>query len=188
MSKIFAFNMMTLDGFFEGPGPGSDISWHNVDDEFNDFAVEQLNEIGTIMFGRVTYEGMASYWPTPEAIANDPIVAQQMNDWPKIVISNTLDKADWNNTRLIKGGDVARELGKLKAQPGKDIAIFGSAKLVDSLMKMGLVDEHRVMVNPVVLGQGTPLFKSTPNKQDLKLVRTRTFKNGNVLLVYQQGK
>src|SRR5262245_43423205 len=97
--KLFAFNMVTLDGFFEGPN--QDISWHNVDEDFNQFAVEQTANVGAILFGRVTYEGMASYWPTPEAQANDPEIAQLMNTLPKVVFSRTLQRADWNNTRLI---------------------------------------------------------------------------------------
>src|SRR5215475_12796140 len=97
MRKLFSFNMMTLDGFFEGATPW-DISWHNVDDEFNEFAIEQMETIGTLLFGRVTYEGMANYWPSPEALTNDPVVAGLMNSIPKIVFSKTLDKVEWNNT------------------------------------------------------------------------------------------
>jgi dihydrofolate reductase len=185
LRRIFSFNMMTLDGFFEGPQ--QDINWHNVDAEFNEFAVEQLSTIGVILFGRVTYQGMASYWPTSFAIENDPVVAAQMKSFPKIVFSRTLDKAEWNNTRLIKD-HIAEEVGKLKQQPGKDLAIFGSANLTASLMHMGLVDEFRVMVNPIILGQGTPLFKGVDEKVNLKLLKTRTFRNDNVLLYYQSAE
>src|SRR5215470_7634789 len=100
MRKLKFFMMVSLDGYYQRPN--GDIDWHMVDEEFNDFAIEQLNEVGTLVFGRVTYEGMASYWPTPDAIANDPAVAGMMNAIPKVVFSTTLDKADWNNTRLIK--------------------------------------------------------------------------------------
>ena len=182
MRKLLTFNMITLDGFFEGPQQS--IDWHNVDAEFNDFAEEQLNTFDMIVFGRVTYEGMASFWPTPFAIETDPVIAAKMNAFPKIVISRTLDKADWNNTRLIKD-NVAEEITRLKRQPGKDLAIFGSANLTASLMGMGLVDEFRIMVNPVVLGQGTPLFKGVSQPIKLKLIKTRTFHSGNVLLYYQ---
>jgi dihydrofolate reductase len=182
MRKLFVFNMVTLDGFFEGSN--QDIGWHNVDDEFNEFAAEQLATTGMILFGRVTYEGMASFWPTPFAIENDPVIAAQMNAFPKIVISRTLDRADWNNTRLIKD-NVAEEIARLKQQPGKDLAIFGSANLTASLMQMGLVDEFRIMVNPVILGAGTPLFKGVNQPIKLKLIKTRTFNSGNVLLYYQ---
>jgi dihydrofolate reductase len=185
MRKLFSFNLITLDGFFEGPR--QDIGWHNVDEEFNEFAIEQLGTIGTILFGRVTYHVMASFWPTPFAFENDPVVAGLMNSMPKVVVSRTLDKADWNNTRLIKD-NVAAEIAALKQQPGKDLAIFGSANLTASLMQLGLVDELRIMVNPVILGQGTPLFKGVIEKVNLKLINTRVFRNGNVLLYYQMAE
>ena len=184
MRTLFMFNMVTLDGYFEGPQ--QDISWHNVDEEFNEFAVEKLSTIDTILFGRVTYKGMASYWPTPLAIEDDPEVAAQMNGIPKIVISRTLDKAEWNNTRLIKD-HVAEEINRLKQGAGKDLAIFGSSNLSVSLLQMGLVDEFRIMLNPVVLGAGTPLFKGVIQPLKLKLIKTRTFDSGNVLLYYQSA-
>jgi dihydrofolate reductase len=183
MRKVILFNMVTLDGFFEGPD--RDINWHNVDDEFNEFAIEQINTVDTLIFGRVTYELMASYWPTKEAITNDPIVADKMNSMPKIVFSKTLASADWQNTRLVKG-DAAKEIAKLKKQSGKDLIIFGSADLAASFIKDGLIDEFRVMLNPVVLGKGAPLFKDIQDKLNLKLLKTRTFGSGNVLLYYQR--
>jgi dihydrofolate reductase len=137
-----------------------------------------------LVFGRVTYQLMAGFWPTPNAVKNDPVVAGLMNRLPKIVFSRTLEKAEWNNTRLVRD-HVAEEIAKLKQQPGKDIAVFGSANLLSTLMQLDLIDEHRIMVNPVILGDGTPLFKKSTGKQNLKLVRTRTFGNGNVLLCYQ---
>lgn len=182
MRKLYSFNMMTLDGFFEGAH--QDISWHNTDDEFNAFAIAQLREIGTLVFGRVTYQMMARYWPTPAAVQDDAEVAGMMNHTPKVVVSRTLDKAEWENSQLVRD-HVERELARLKQQPGKDIAVFGSANLLDSLTRAGLVDEHRVMVNPVILGQGTPLFKQSQDKTALQLVQARTFGNGNVLLTYR---
>ena len=182
MRKLFAFNMVTLDGFFEGPN--QDISWHNVDDEFNQFAIEQTGTVDTLLFGRRTYEVMASYWPTEAAIKDDPIIAGLMNSLPKVVFSRTLQKAEWNNTRLVKD-NVEEEIRKLKAQPGKEIAVFGSADLLSTLIKLGLIDEHRIIVNPVVLGNGTPLFKDVKDKLNLRLVRSRIFDSGNVLLCYQ---
>jgi dihydrofolate reductase len=174
--------MVTLDGFFEGPN--QDISWHNVGEEFNEFAIEQLKGVDTLLFGRVTYEGMASFWPTRFAKENDPVVAGLMNSTPKIVFSRTLERADWENTRLVKE-NVAEEVSQLKQQPGKDIAIFGSANLTASLLQMGLVDELRLMVNPIILGSGTPVFKGVHEKLNLKLLRAQTFRSGNVLLCYQ---
>jgi dihydrofolate reductase len=185
MRKLFSFNMVTLDGFFEGPN--HDISWHHVDDEFNQFAIEQTSNIGTILFGRVTYELMASYWPTSAAIIDDPIIADLMNNLPKIVFSRTLQKAEWNNTRLVKD-HIAEEITRLKGQSGKDLAIFGSANLLSSLIQMDLIDEHRILVNPIVLGSGTPLFQGIKEKLELKLLKTKIFASGNVLLYYQPAK
>ena len=185
MRKVFLFNMITLDGFFEGPN--QDISWHHTDEEFNEFAIEQLQEIGTLLFGRVTYQGMASYWPTEFAIKDDPIVAGLMNSLPKVVFSKTLDKAEWNNSRLVKE-NAAEEVSKLKQQPGKDIAIFGSSDLAVTLAESGLIDEYRVIVNPVFLGSGTSLLKGIKDKLNLKLLKARTFKSGNVLLYYAPEK
>lgn len=186
MRNLFSFNMMSLDGFFEGAQPW-DLSWHNVDEEFNEFAIEQLKTIDTLIFGRKTYEGMAGYWSGEEALKDDPAVAEQMNSLPKLVVSRTLSKADWNSTRLIKD-NLAEEILKLKQQLGKDLAIFGSANLLSTLMEMDLVDEHRVIINPVILGKGTPLFKTTVDQVKLKLTKSRTFKSGNVLLYYSPAK
>jgi len=182
MRKVFLFMMVTLDGFFEGPDHS--IDWHNVDEEFNEFAIDQLNEVDMLLFGRVTYEVMASYWPTAFAIENDPVVAGKMNAIPKIVFSKTLDRADWSNSRLVKE-NIAGEVSQLKQQPGRDLAIFGSANLTMSLLQMGLVDELRLMVNPVVLGKGKPLFEGVHEKMNLKLLKTRDFRSGNVLLYYE---
>ena len=181
MRKILFFMLTSVDGFFEGPN--HDIDWHHVDEEFNDFANDQLASTDLLLFGRVTYEMMASYWPTAEARANDPQVAGAMNALPKIVVSTTLDKAEWENTRLIKD-NVAEEVGKLKQQAGKDMIVMGSSGLAVSLAEMGLVDEFRIMVNPVVLGEGKPVFSGIHGQLKLKLLKARTFGNGNVLLYY----
>jgi dihydrofolate reductase len=185
MRNLYVFNMVSLDGFFEGPN--QDIGWHQVDEEFNAFAEQQLAETDLILFGRVTYLGMASFWPTPLALETDPVIAGMMNRISKVVISRTLDKAEWNNTRLING-HVPEEVTKLKQQPGKEIAVFGSANLAASLMSMGLIDEFRIIINPVVLGKGTPLFQNVAAPGRLTLLRTRTFGNGNVLLCYRPAQ
>jgi dihydrofolate reductase len=179
--KLYSFMMGTLDGFYEGPN--QEFDWPNVDEEFNRFAAGQLYDTDILLFGRVTYEGMASYWPTQAAREDDPVVAELMNTMPKIVVSTTLESADWHNTTLV-GGNVAEELSKLKQQPGKDLAIMGSPNLTVSLIGMGLVDELRVVVNPVVLGEGKSLFRSTEDRLRLRLLQTRTFSSGNVLLTY----
>ena len=184
LRKIFLFMMVSLDGYFEGKD--HDLSWHNADNkEFQDFAIEQLGEIGTIIFGKTTYEMMASFWPTDLA-KDDPITAELMTKTPKIVISHSLEKADWANTRLIKE-NVEEELKKLKSQPGKDLAVFGSSNLCLSLLKMGLLDELRIMINPIVIGEGTTLFAGLDEKLKLKLQDTRVFKSGNVLLTEEIG-
>jgi dihydrofolate reductase len=182
MRKIFAFIMTTLDGYYEGPNQEFDF-WV-VDEEFEEFSVEQLDEVDALLFGRVTYEGMAAYWPTPAAERDDPSVAAKMNGLSKIVVSRTLEKAEWANTRLIKD-DITQELRALKEQPGKDIAILGSSDLTVSLLELGLVDEVRIMVNPVVLGAGKSVFRTAGERISLKLLKSRPFDSGNVLLYYQ---
>jgi dihydrofolate reductase len=187
MRKIIMFNLVTLDGYFEGPKKW-DINWHRVDEEFNEFSVDQLSHAGGLIFGRVTYEGMAAYWPTPAAINDDPVVAGKMNSILKVVFSNTLDKTEWNNTRLIRG-DAVEEMTKIKAQAGNDLLLFGSAKLASTFTQHDLIDEYRLMVNPVVLGEGEPLFKESGGTLKLKLINTRVFHNGTVLLSYiKDGK
>jgi dihydrofolate reductase len=182
MRKLIFFNMTTVDGFFEGPN--QDINWHNVDEEFNELAIEQLDEVDTILFGRVTYEMMASYWPTEAALKDDPIIAEMMNTKAKLVFSRTLEKAVWNNTRLVKENILA-EVQKLKGQPGKDLIIFGSSDLSAALAQAGLIDEYRLMVAPLILGRGKTILQGLPDRLELKLLKTRTMRNGNVMLYYQ---
>jgi dihydrofolate reductase len=182
MNKLFLFNMISLDGFFEGEN--HDINWHTVDDEFNEFAIEQLGQIGTLIFGRRTYELMASYWPTPSALQDDTTVAKAMNNLPKIVYSHTLENVEWENTTLKKEVNVD-EIEKLKAESTGDIGVFGSANLAITLRKLGLIDEYRVIVSPLLLGKGTPLFQEINELTKLKLIKSRVFKNGNVLMCYE---
>jgi dihydrofolate reductase len=185
MRKVVFFMLISLDGYFEGPS--RDINWHNVDEEFNEFAIQQTSEFGALLFGRVTYELMAGYWPTEAAKHDDPIVAGLMNSLPKIVFSKTLQKAEWENTRLVKDNFI-EAVSELKKEAGKDIAIFGSSDLAVTFIEHGLIDEFRIMINPVVLGEGKPLFRGLQNRLDLKLIRTRMFKSGNILLYYQPAK
>ncbi len=166
MRKVIFFMLISLDGFFEGPN--GDINWHHVDEEFNEFAIAQLNTADILLFGRVTYEMMASYWPTPAAVANDPIVAEKMNSLPKTVFSKTLSRVDWQNTRLIKDNFVEETL-KLKQQPGKDLIILGSSDLAVTFIQHGLIDEYRIMVNPVALGSGKSLFNGLIDKLDSEI-------------------
>jgi dihydrofolate reductase len=180
--KLVSFMVVTLDGYYEGPN--GEFDWPNVDDEFNEFAISQINDIDTLLFGRATYEGMASYWPTPEATEGDPAVAGRMNAIPKIVFSSSLDTADWQNTELVKDG-VAETITELKRQPGKDLALFGSPTLTASLIEQGLVDELRVMVHPILLGAGKSLFAALSRRVPVELQRTIVFHSGNVMLVYR---
>ena len=182
MRKVILFNLITLDGYFEGENKW-DIGWHQVDDEFNQFSIDQLSYASGLIFGRVTYQGMASYWPSPEAIKDDPGVAARMNLIPKFVFTKTLDKAEWNNTQLIKG-DAVEEMTRLKAQPGNDLFIFGSAALTATFTQHQLIDEYRLIVNPIVLSRGGLLFKENGGRLNLKLLDTKIFRNGNVLLYY----
>ncbi|MDE1855422.1 MAG: dihydrofolate reductase [Candidatus Micrarchaeota archaeon] len=185
MRKIIVSEMVSVDGFFSGPK--GELDWHNVDAEFQHWAAEQLNAMDTILFGRVTYEGMVGYWPNASTKDNIPEIIDKMNNLHKVVISKTLQKANWNNSS-IASGDLNEEIMKLKQQPGKDVVIFGSGKLVSGLAKLGLVDEYRLTVNPVVLGSGVPLFRDMKKRIRLKLIKTKTFKSGNVLLYYRPAK
>lgn len=181
MPKLSVFNLVTLDGYFAGAG--GDISWHDVDAEFQEFAEKNSNSGNTLIFGRVTYELMASYWPSPDALRNDPIVAKGMSRSPKIVFSRTLAKADWVNTRLVKN-DMLGEVRKLKQQSGQDLTILGSGTIVAQLAQAGLIDEYQILVNPVVLGKGRTMFEGIKDRLTLKRTTTRTFGNGSVLLCY----
>jgi dihydrofolate reductase len=185
MRKLFTFNFVTLNGFYKGPK--GDISWHRHGAEENEYAAENLKSGNTLLFGRVTYELMASYWPTPIAIKNDPLVAEGMNNADKIVFSRTLKKVEWNNTRLVKD-NIEEEIKKMKQQPGKDMTLLGSGSIVTQFAEQGLIDEYQIMVDPVVLGDGTPIFKNIKHKLDLQLTTARTFKSGVVLLCYRPAE
>jgi dihydrofolate reductase len=181
MRKLFSFLFASLDGYHEGSD--HDIHWHLVDDEFDEFDLAQLNQAGTILLGRVTYDLFADFWPTPAAREADPVRARQLNGLPKVVVSRTLREAQWENTTII-GSDVDTELRKLKDQPGADIGVIGSAKLTAYLIQAGLLDELRVMVNPVLLGGGIPAFP-VAGQISMKLLQSRQFGNGNMLLTYE---
>ena len=182
MRRLTVFNLVTLDGFFAGQG--GDISWHNVDEEFQELANAASNSGNTLLFGRITYELMASYWPTPEAMKNDPIVAAGMNKAEKIVFSRTLDRVDWNNTRLVKS-DMIAEIRKLKQQSGKELTVLGSGSIVSQLTQERLIDEYEILLNPVVIGRGKTMFEGVKGRFSLKLTKTRVFGNGNILLNYE---
>lgn len=181
--------MVSLDGYTEGLG--HDLSWHHVDEEFNTFAIPQTQSVGTLLFGRRTYELMRDFWPTQDARTTDPVVANLMNTTPKIVFSRTLTKVEetayWKNVKLVQD-NIVDEVKKLKAEDGKDLAVYGSNNLCVTLLENNLLDEIRLMVNPVVIGKGTPLFAGIKEKQEFTLTASRNFKNGNVLLTYAVSK
>ena len=185
MQKLVVFNNVTLDGYFASLN--GDFSWAhsgNDDAEFNAFIAGNASGGGQLLLGRITYELMASYWPTAVAIKNDPIVAEGMNSMPKVVFSRKLDKVSWSNTKLVKG-DIALEIRRLKKEPGPGMAILGSGSIVSQLALEGLIDEYQVVVNPVVLGQGRTMFDGIKEKLTLKLTKTRSFSNGKVFLCYE---
>ena len=185
MRKTFLFMMVSVDGYFEGVN--NDISWHNTDEEFNDFATGQLDEADTLVFGRRTYELMASYWPTAAGTDDDPKTAARMNSYKKIVFSKSPLKTNWENVQAYKE-DVASVINTLKQLPGKNIAVLGSSNLCLTLIREGLLDEVRLMENPVALGKGTSLFTGLASRLDLTLISSRTFGNHNVLLTYKVKK
>lgn len=182
MRKVIFQMMISVDGYFEGPN--REIDWHNVDNEFNDYAISFLKSVDTLLFGRVTYELMAGYWPTEAALSDDPVVAERMNSLEKIVFSRTLAEAGWKNTTLVKK-DIAESVEILKQKPGRDIAIFGSSDLALALLPSGLIDELNILISPVILGQGKTLFRGIDSRLYLKLLSTKIFRSGNVLLRYQ---
>jgi len=185
MRKIFLFMMTSLDGYFERPE--HDLSWHHVDEEFNDFAQAQMKEADTILFGRRTYQLMESFWPSKEGLEGDPEVAHLMNETPKIVVSRSLKEVKetklWKHIRLINE-NVKDEITRLKKEKGGDIILLASSNLCVSLLEWGMLDEIRVMINPVIIGKGTPLFEGLNDKISFKLTKSRNFANGNVLLTY----
>jgi dihydrofolate reductase len=180
MRKLVMWNLITLDGYFEGR-KSWEIDWHEQvwGPELEQLSLEQLKSIGALIFGRVTYEGMAGYWTTAKGE-----VADFMNSLPKIVCSRTLAEATWNNTTLVKG-NVIEEISRLKKEQGKDLYVFGSANLSSTFTEHGLFDEYRVCLTPLILGGGTPLFKQNSERVKLKLIDAKTLKSGCVILRYQ---
>jgi dihydrofolate reductase len=180
---------LSLDGFFEGPD--HDLSWHNVDEEFNQFAVEQMQKMDLIIFGRRSYELMESFWPgaedDPDVTAADHEIARLMNHTKKIVYSTTLEqvheKKNWERVSLLRKVDPA-EVKRWKEEPGGEIGVGGS-DLATAFIDAGLIDEYRFVINPTILGKGTRIFSGLSRQLDLTLVDSRKFASGNVLLTYR---
>jgi dihydrofolate reductase len=183
MRPLTVFNHVSLDGYFSGAG--GDIAWFKaaIDPEFQEFSSGSAGGADIMLFGRVTYQMMASYWPTPAAQQQNPVVAEAMNRTPKIVFSRTLTHAEWTNTRILND-KIEAEIRRLKAEPGKGLVLLGSGSIIAQLAPHGLIDSYGFMVNPVALGKGKTMFDGIGAQLTLKHVSTRTFKNGNVLLNY----
>ena len=183
--KVIASTFVTVDGFVVGPN--EDISWvmNNFNDDMAKYAADLMESMSEVLLGRRTYEIMTKAWPDQtEATAPG---ADKMNTTPKIVFSRTLDKAEWgkwNNARVVKD-NVPQEIAQLKQQPGKNMVIYGSANLVRELTQLGLIDEYQLLVHPIIVGSGKPLFAGMAQPVNLKLLRSEAFKNGVVVLYYE---
>jgi dihydrofolate reductase len=184
MRKLVVFNQLSLDGYFTDKY--GDMTWakENSDAEFDEFTTENARGGGTLLFGRVTYDLMASFWPTPQASKILPLVAERMNNLPKAVFSRTMKEASWKNTKVIKG-DIAAQIRKMKKESGEGMAIFGSGNIISQLAKTGLIDEYQIVLNPIALGAGRTMFEGIKERLHLKLTKSRVFKNGKVFLCYE---
>lgn len=191
MRKLVLFLHASLDGFVEGPNGPMDISWVAYDADLERHAREILSTADTVIWGRGTYQMMHSYWP---AVPSDPTASQHERDhaeWiektAKVVFSTTLENVEWNNSRLVKE-NVEEEIKRLKEQPGQDIVILGSPRFAHTLMQLGLIDEYKITVSPVLIGSGLPLFQGVQEKTSLKLIENKTFDSGAIGLIYQTIK
>ena len=187
MRKLIYSMMVSLDGYIETSN--RKIDWVIIDEELHRFANEQAREEGAFLYGRRLYEVMVEFWPTadlnPSAPSYEVEFARIWKDKPKIVFSRTLDKVEWNS-RVVRD-DVAGEVASLKAQPGNDLSV-GGATLAAALIRLGLVDEFRPIVQPVVLGAGTPFLPPLDNTLNLRLLETRRFGSGVVYLRYERAQ
>ncbi len=183
MRKLLVFNSVTVDGYFTDAN--GDMSWahRKSDPEWDEFVAGNAKSGGELLFGRITYELMVSFWPTPAAAKQFPTVAEGMNNSPKVVFSRTLENVSWQNTRLLKG-NLVEEVRKLKQEAGDHLVIMGSGSIISQLALEDLIDEYQMVVNPIVLGAGRTMFDGIKERLNLKLTNSRTFANGNVLLCY----
>lgn len=184
MRKLIVFNSISLDGYFTDGHDAMDWA-RSQDPEWNAFVADNAKGGGMLVLGRVTYDLMIQFWPTPMAAQIAPVVAERMNAMPKVVFSRTLDTASWNNTELVKSGPAAK-LRELKQQPGNHMTILGSGNLVAQLAEENLIDEYQFVIVPVMLGAGRTMFEGIGNRLNVKLARSQAFGNGNVFLRYEQ--
>jgi len=183
MRKILVFNNLSLDGMFSDAQGG--VGWAKRDgDELTEYVKQSRGDVATYLFGKTTYQMFASFWPTPAGKAANPYFAKILGEGRKIVFSKTLTKADWENTVIEPTAD-AKTIARLKAAKGGDCLIFGSGRLVRDLARQGLIDEYQLVLNPVILGNGHPMFGPLPDHIELHLLEAKPFKNGTVLLRYQ---
>jgi dihydrofolate reductase len=183
MRRIIASEGVTVDGYFSDTE--GNIDWQSLDDDFNAYSIELLEEVDTLLLGRTTYEQLAAYWPTPSGEQYNPEIARRMNAHAKIVISSGPVDLSWQNSRQLTG-DLTEAITKLKEGPGKDIALLGSGSVVAQLTDAELIDEYRLQLNPVILADGKALFGAVRQRHELKLVGTRQFGGGGLLLIYQR--
>jgi dihydrofolate reductase len=182
MRRIIASEGVTLDGYFSDAEGG--IDWQSLDADFNAYSIELLDEVDTILLGRTTYDELGAFWPTASGEQYDPEIARRMNAHMKVVISSSAVNLSWQNSRQLTG-DLVGGISQLKAEPGKDIALLGSGTIVAQLTNAGLIDEYRLQLNPVILAAGKALFGAVRNRCDLRLVGTRQFGGGGILLRYE---
>ena len=185
MRKLNVFENISLDGRFTDAS--SDMSWaHKHDEEWTAFSNSNAGGEAELLFGRVTYDMMAGFWPTPQAAQMLPEVAAGMNRMRKFVFSRTLTKVAWQGTTLVTG-DLVTEAKRLKDQSGPDLLILGSGSIVSQLTEARLIDQYQIVLNPIVIGGGRTLFETVKDKVLLELSSSRQFKNGNVVLTYTLG-
>lgn len=184
MRKLIMWNIITIDGYFEGSQKW-DLSFHNSiwGPELEKMSLEQLRTADYLIFGRITYEGMAAYWTSPEATKSQSEIAQLMNRIPKLVFSTTLQDVHWSNTTLINDNAV-EVIHQLKNERGKNLYVFGSANLSSTFIEHDLFDEYRIGISPVILGDGNLLFKTGSPTKKLSLASTQPLASGGVILTY----
>ncbi|MEV6038857.1 dihydrofolate reductase family protein [Nonomuraea sp. NPDC052116] len=187
MSKLIYWVHTSVDGHIEGPN--GEFDWPAMGPELSAYGDEVHARVGTFLYGRVVWEMMSNYWPHAESISDDPHDLKFAPIWrstPKVVFSTTLQEAGWD-ARIVSG-DLAKEVAELKSGPGKDLLLNGGSRLAGALTELGLIDEYHIMVHPVVLGGGRPVFPPLKERTGLRLVETRTFDAGVALLRYERAE
>src|SRR5438270_842282 len=185
MKKIISFMHISLDGFVAGPN--GEMNWIKVDEEIFDYVGKRISESDTALYGRVTYQMMQDYWPTagdkPEASRHDKEHSSWYNKAHKLVLSKTMKGANLTDTTIISD-NLTDRMNEIKKQAGKEILLFGSPTATHSLIQLNLIDGYWLFVNPIILGQGIPLFLDIKEKIKLNLLNTRRFTNGVTELNY----